>query len=355
MTFVSNWVWSKSVSDEVATLTEKTPDYFAEFKGLQPSSNVEINVVGRGITEIICKEAYATITAVEPSYSCSASLQPPSASQPPASTKATLVFSHAPDPASVFVECVAGQRATVTQVNPTTFEATCSYLTQGSFLIKSGGNIPSKQPPAVACNDVTFAVGGTPTIGSPTPGPYCGNDIREDGEFCDPDSDCAPLRCNYLCTACFDPGTPSGSILRIEGNKVVTGTSVTSADVIILYNDARTGLAATSATSGTISVFVDDTYRGPATYTGTPGVFNFTLDRASLDLQSDELPEGPFVVRAEVTGSDGNPYEANAPQAVLVVKQQKALPETDFFVIALFVLLALFLMRTQSRGKARKK
>jgi len=139
--------------------------------------------------------------------------------------------------------------------------------------------------------------------------------------------------------------------LRIEGSRVVTGESVTSADVVILYNVASTGLA---ATTGDISVNVDGIPYGTAQYSGTPGVFKVTLTSEQLGLGAGELPEKEYWISASVTDG-GDTYTAEDPRAIIVVKQQKALPETDFFVIALFVLLALFLMRTQSRGKARKK
>ena len=150
---------------------------------------------------------------------------------------------------------------------------------------------------------------------------------------------------------------PEGSVVRIEGKKVVGGEDIKSATITILYNTASTGLAApcNDPVRNSLLITIDDKeFRSSISDAiscdvSKPGVFVLTLSPAVLGLQSQEqLPAGTYRVKVEVD-DNGKIYSANDPQALIVVKQKQALPETDFLVVLFFALLALFFVRANSR------
>ncbi|MEM4254903.1 MAG: hypothetical protein QXR53_01050 [Candidatus Norongarragalinales archaeon] len=178
------------------------------------------------------------------------------------------------------------------------------------------------------------------------------------GEVCDKanNAGCAQGEfCNFDCSACFSPGSPEGSILRIEGKRVIGGEEIQAATVPILYNTAATGLAApcSEQVKGSLLFTIDDARLGSipealSCDSSKPGVFILTLSPQLLGLQSQELPSGSYRVKVEVD-EGGTVYSANDPQALIVVKQKQALPETDFLVVLFFGLLALLFVRSGTR------
>ena len=212
-------------------------------------------------------------------------------------------------------------------------------------------------------NEVCLAASPSPSASpsssvSPSPsgsaGGYCGNGVVDAGERCDKQNNAgcsAGQSCNFDCSACFIPGEPSGSILRIEGKKVVGAELIESANVSILYNSAGTGLSVSCSEAAKAGLYftVDDLALGsiPSSVScnpAQPGVFILNLTPQLLGLQSPELASGSYRVRVDVI-DNGKAYSANDPQALIVVKQKKALPESDLLVIAFFALLAFFFVR----------
>ncbi len=142
--------------------------------------------------------------------------------------------------------------------------------------------------------------------------------------------------------------------MKIPDVRIVTGEQVANAEVSVLYNHASDGLAGNSSDlQGFQQIFVDDIQIDPATcnclaYGGKPGVFILTITPLLLNLQESELREGSYRVKVTVK-ENGVFYTANAPHALVVQRQETALPETDFLVVLFFALLALFFMRNSRK------
>ena len=201
---------------------------------------------------------------------------------------------------------------------------------------------------------------------------YCGDGLVQApngvgfNEECDTDDAvCKNTRgsnfaCNYNC-GCFDAEGFYGGVLKIPDIKIAAGNQVEQAQVVVLYNHASDGLAASAGDIGNFqSVSIDDRVLSQAelqscdcfTYGGEPGVFILNLTSSVLGLLSPELPEGSYRVKAVVMENNVF-YSANAPHAVIVQRQETALPESDLLVIAFFALLALFFVRRGRIGERR--
>jgi len=131
----------------------------------------------------------------------------------------------------------------------------------------------------------------------------------------------------------------------------VGAESVESATVSVLYNSAATGFATACSEAARASLLftIDDRAFGsiPSAVScdaAQPGLFILNLTPQLLGLQSQELASGSYRIKVEANDG-GTLYSANDPQALIVVKQKQALPESDLLVIAFFALLALFFVR----------
>ena len=198
---------------------------------------------------------------------------------------------------------------------------------------------------------------------------YCGDGLVQNpngvgfNEECDKDDAvCKNTRgpnfaCNFNCQ-CFDEGGFYGGVVKIPDVKIAAGNQVTNAEIAVLYNHASDGLAASAGDIVNFqSITIDDKVISQAelqscncfTYGGEPGVFILNVTSSVLGLLSPELPEGSYRVKV-VVNENSVAYSANAPHALIVQRQETALPESDLLVIAFFALLAFFFVRN-GKGK----
>lgn len=125
--------------------------------------------------------------------------------------------------------------------------------------------------------------------------------------------------------------------------------------ITILLNNPNTGLAETTDSGKTFTINVNDDAGAIAVqdcapgrkvcYAGKPGVYEAKINLAAADFDRKNLNVDVSV------DLGGSLYSDSETSALVLVKERKALPETDLIAIAAFAVLALFaLNRSRKHG-----
>jgi hypothetical protein len=309
-------LWSSNATDVSFDLNNTNPTYFTGT--ILGSKEVYANFSNPSSETLDFKCPTKKIQIVS-TPTCSISLNQTSGIvPPPVSTLVTVYFS--PGPVLNFTGyCDTGVPGNFNSPDDATFTGTCTYSIAGTKKITANGSVFNQ---SIVCTPTIFTVVNGP---GPTSTPI--------------------------------PSPGAGSILRIEGGKVVSGT--TNADfnekgiVTILLNDPGTGLASTDPNPGITLVltevnesgYVKDIQHGSIDYQ-RPGVYE-----SKIQLDSNEPVFDRKNLKADASVDlYGDTYSDSESPALILVTEKKALPETDLIAIVALVLASLLFMRVQARS-----